>query len=93
MSNTFAALVPKKDTLASAKRLRNYIMYRFKKLGAIIDNSDFLHKNAVFNNKIRIFIHTNRVNEMYWILTIEVYYCNIFKIIFHNCRFYQINLR
>jgi hypothetical protein len=78
MNNMFAALVPKKDTLASAKRLRNYIMYRFKKLRAIIDNSDFINKNAVFNNKIRIFIHTNKVNEMYWILTIEVYYCDIF---------------
>lgn len=74
----FAALVPKKDTLGSAKRLRNYIMYRFKKMGAIIDNSDFINKNAVFNNKIRIFIHTNKVNEMYWILTIKVYYCDIF---------------
>ena len=78
MNNMFAALVPKKDTLGSAKRLRNYIMYRFKKLGAIIDNSEYIDKNAVFKNKIRIFIHTNRVNEKYWILIVEVYYCDIF---------------
>jgi hypothetical protein len=71
----FAALVPSEDTLESATELRISIMDKFKDLGAIIYDSNCNEITAIFKNTIRISIYTNGVNENYWILKIDVFYC------------------
>jgi hypothetical protein len=52
-------------------------MDKFKDLGAIIYDSNCNEITAIFKNMIRISIYTNGVNENYWILKIDVFYCPI----------------
>lgn len=73
--NNFAALVPLEDTIESATKLRLCIMNKFKDLGAIIYDSNCNEITAIFKNTIRISIYTNGVNENYWILNIDIFYC------------------
>jgi hypothetical protein len=74
----FAALVPSEDTNESAMELRISMINKFKKeLGAIIYTYlNDIYMVAIFKNNIVISMHTDKFKNTYWILQIEVYYCN-----------------
>jgi len=77
MNIIFAALLPLEDTEESAMELRISMMDKFKDLGAIIHTYFInIYMVARFKNNIIIYMYTDNYYNNYWILAMEVYYCD-----------------